>query len=158
MSAGVLNIPVNGGNDRTNIGGVLESILTSLPVFSFNLGEKIENYAIRKAKKNIDKNLPKLEGLISELDSVSPNEAKEAVELFELVVPMIISIRSNLMRDDNINLNIEFKKSSLLFFNKFIELYDGLEEIANCDLEYKTSLSAISEDWNSEIDNHWDSY
>lgn len=156
MSAGVLNIPINGGKDRTKIGGVLESILTSLPVFSFNLGEKIEKYAIRKAQSNIEKNLPKLSGLISELSSVSPNEAKEGVELFELIVPMIITIRENLINDSDIN--IEFKTSSLLFFDKFIELYEGIEEIANRDFEYKASLSAISEDWNSEIDSHWDSY
>lgn len=156
MSAEVLNISINGGNDRTKIGGVLESILTTLHVFSFNIGEKIENYAIRKAQSNIEKNLPKLSGLISELSSVSPKEAKEGVELFELIVPMIITIRENLINDSDIN--IEFKTSSLLFFDKFIELYEGLEEIANRDFEYKASLSAISEDWNSEIDSHWDTY
>jgi len=41
---------------------------------------------------------------------------------------------------------------------KFIELYERLEEISNRDIEYKASLSAISDDWNSEIDSHWDSY
>jgi len=156
MSAGVLNIPVNGGSDRTKIAGVLESILTSLPIFSFNLGEKIENYAIRKAHKNIDKNLPKLSKLIEALDSVSISEAKEGVELFELVVPMIENIREELMNDEDIN--VEFKDSSLLFFNQFIQLYNGLEEIANRDFEYKASLSSIADDWNSEKDSHWDSY
>lgn len=156
MSAGVLNISANGGSDRTKIGGVLESILTSLPVFSFKLGEKIENFAIRKAQNQIEKNLPKLSGLISEISSFSPNEAKEGVELFESIVPMIITIRDNLTNDNDIN--IEFKRTSLLFFDKFIELYEGLEEVANRDLEYKLSISSMSEDWNSEIDSHWDSY
>jgi hypothetical protein len=156
MSAGVLSIPANGGNDGTMIGSVLESILTSLPLFSLNLGEKIGNFAMRKAQSKIEKNLPKLSSLISELNSVSPIEAKEGVEFFELIVPMIISFREKLINDSEIN--IEFKNSSLLFFDKFIELYERLEEISNRDFEYKASLSAISDDWNSEIDSHWDSY
>jgi len=134
------------------------NIFESLSVLSsFNLAETIWEKYEKFAVPKIEESTLKLRGTLYYLKDISPKEANKELKMLNPIIPILCKLRSMIEPIDDREFH-NFKITAMEFFDTVDFFQDNLQDIVSVHSSYEISLPALSEDWNSKEDQHWDNY
>ena len=91
------------------------------------------------------------------IKDLSPQEASKKLKSLQIVISIYDKNRNAIQKISDTEL-LSFKKHSLDFFDTFNLVIEDLEDIAQIHSSLQMSMPVLEEDWNSQEDQHWDSY
>ncbi|KAB1063172.1 hypothetical protein F3059_11045 [Salibacter halophilus] len=127
-------------------------IMSSLQ-YTDSVWNDYEEFAISKIE---DANL-RIRGAVSQSRNLKNSEAEKELLLLEKMIPVINQFEKSLESSNDEKFRA-IKDSFQTFLASVKELHKTLEELADKHHHYKISTPVLSEDWDSEEDDHWDNY
>lgn len=126
-----------------------------LSSFSFadTIWTKYEEYAIPKIE---EANL-KLRGALFYIKDLTPEQAQKELKSLDQIIPILCKFQSMLEPIEDREFK-HFKVTAIEFFDTVDLLHHNLQDVALIHRAYEMSMPALSVDWDSEEDEHWDKY
>ncbi len=115
--------------------------------------DKYEKYAIPK----IEDATLKIRGSLFYLKDLTPKQAEKELKSLDKIILVLNKYKDMLYSIDDKEY-IHFKNVTIEFFNTIDLLHNNLIDIANVHASYELSMTALSKDWDSQEDQHWDNY
>lgn len=97
----------------------------------------------------------KISGFEQQINGIDKHLANKFINTFSKIIPVLTHVVNvNSKRQNNEELTDIISK----VLNKLIDCIDQLEDIANPHYAYQISTSALENDWNNPLNDHWDNY
>lgn len=132
---------------------VMDALGALIPL---NYDKGIQAFFEKRVRSKVEDSTLKLQGILREISDAPPEFAKEGLEAFAAIKPMIEDIHRSVEEIDDEY--VEMRNTIIHFINVFKEVVLELERIAEYSMPAQVSEYALSEVWDSLEDNHWNDY